>query len=120
MPLPQSLAEETALCIQHVSRVTDALRNNTGGGWAGHTQVALYWLTNADHLPHIRRAHAALGQDYIPTLFLVVKDLPKDALVEKQVLFHTGRCMIPDEDDGEVSLQSRHPIYEQSMKLYYV
>lgn len=50
-----------------------------------------------------------------PTLFLVAKELPKDALIEKQVLVHTGRC--PVVDDGEVTLQKRVPLFEQG--YYY-
>lgn len=37
-----------------------------------------------------------------------VKALPKGALVEKQVLAHTGRCSVTDED-GEASVQSCVP-----------
>jgi len=32
-------------------------------------------------------------------LFVAVKSLPKDALVEKQVLVHTGQVLVPDEDE---------------------
>jgi len=46
-----------------------------------------------------------------PTLFLVSKELPKGAFIEKQVLLHTGRC--PDVDDGEMTLQERVPSFEQ-------
>lgn len=36
-----------------------------------------------------------------PTLFVAVPELPKGALVEKQVILHTGQCDI-EEDDGTV------------------
>lgn len=39
-----------------------------------------------------------------PTLLLVVKALPKNALVEKQVLLHTGRREVQD-DEGENVVQ---------------
>lgn len=48
----------------------------------------------------------------VPTVFLVVDGLPKDALVEKQVLFHTGRCLVTDED-GDVSLEPQAPVMEE-------
>ncbi|KAF7355433.1 Diphthine--ammonia ligase [Mycena sanguinolenta] len=113
LPAPQSLALETALSLQHVERVTRAISTNTGG-WAGHTQLALYWLTNIGHLSAVRRGHSALeSETAIPTLFLVVENIPKSALVEKQVLLHTGRIMIPDEDDGELVIQNRTPNFQQ-------
>lgn len=59
LPSPQSLATETALSIQHVDQITDVLRSNSGGGWVGHTQVALYWLANVGDLPHVKKAHHA-------------------------------------------------------------
>ncbi|KAJ7498784.1 hypothetical protein FB451DRAFT_1014256 [Mycena latifolia] len=114
LPSPQSLAIETALSLQHVSRVTDAVSANTGGGWTGHTQLALYWLARTSDLPDAKHGHAAFEQpSAAPTLFLVVESLPKNALIEKQVMLHTGRVFIPDEDDGELVLHSRTPIFEQ-------
>ncbi|KAJ6515757.1 hypothetical protein C8R45DRAFT_1140671 [Mycena sanguinolenta] len=101
LPSPSSLALETALSLQHVDRVTRAISTNTGG-WAGHTQLALYWLANIRHLRAVRCGHSALESITTPTLFLVVENIPKNALIEKQVLLHTGRIMIPDEDDGEL------------------
>lgn len=121
LPSPSSLAMETALASQHVSRVTEALRTNSGGGWVGHTQAAIYWLTDANHLNYVKRAlHISAGHSPVdsPTLLLVVKELPKDALVEKQVLLHSGRCEIVDDDD-EVSLQSREPLFQQSISLLF-
>ncbi|KAJ6628758.1 hypothetical protein B0H10DRAFT_2259637, partial [Mycena sp. CBHHK59/15] len=116
LPSPQSLASEIALSVQHVSRVTDALRTNSGG-WIGYTQLALYWLENTSHLPSAKNGDAIVEQKYaVPTLFLVVDSLPKNALIEKQVLLHTGRALIPDEDDGELILQTRTPTYEQGTK----
>ena len=56
LPAPQSLASETALACQHVHRVSEALKNNSGGGWQGHIQLALYWLQNFDDLKHVKAA----------------------------------------------------------------
>jgi diphthine-ammonia ligase len=123
LPSPPSLAMETALASQHVARVTEALRTNSGGGWVGHTQAAIYWLADTNNLIHVKRAlHISAGRLDVesPTLFLVTKELPKDAMVEKQVLLHTGRCEIVDEDDGDVSLQTREPLYQQSITLVLV
>jgi diphthine-ammonia ligase len=45
--------------------------------------------------------------------------LPKDALVEKQALFHTGRCMMPDDNaDEELSLQDIAPIFAEGDQFH--
>ncbi|KAJ7904650.1 hypothetical protein B0H14DRAFT_2663796 [Mycena olivaceomarginata] len=111
LPSPQSLALETALSLQHVDRVTQAVSTNTGG-WAGHTQLVLYWLASPSHLSAVRQGHLA-SESTTPTLFLVVQSLPKNALVEKQVFLHTGRITIPDEDDGELVVHNRTPLFQQ-------
>lgn len=49
----------------------------------------------------------------MPALFVAVKSLPKDAIVEKQVLWHTGRCLIKEDDEDEPSLQFRVPVTDQ-------
>ncbi|KAJ7179009.1 hypothetical protein C8R46DRAFT_1159714 [Mycena filopes] len=113
LPSPQSLAVETALSLQHVARVAEALATNTGG-WTGNTQLALYWLANASDLSSVREGHLTIeSTSTAPTLFLVVESLPKNALVEKQVMLHTGRVSIPDEDDGELVIQTRTPSFRQ-------
>jgi len=47
-----------------------------------------------------------------PTLFAVVRELPKSALVEKQVMLHTGRCKVIDED-GEEEWEFQKPFFHQ-------
>ncbi|KAI0638098.1 hypothetical protein C8Q77DRAFT_1153777 [Trametes polyzona] len=112
LPSPRSLALETALAFQHVHRVVDALKNNSGGGWAGHYQSVIYWLVNEDAIPAVRTASAHRdGDAEAPVLFVVVPELPKGALVEKQVLLHTGQCDIT-EDDGTVVRGAAVPAYE--------
>ncbi|KAG6903505.1 hypothetical protein C0995_005528 [Termitomyces sp. Mi166 len=115
LPSPRSLAMETALANQHVSRVVDVLRNTSSQEWTGHAQLALYWLTDISDLIRVKSVISASSKaPQTPTLYLVVKDLPKNALVEKQVLIHTGRCAMLDEDDPDgIIMQSRTPIHEQ-------
>ncbi|RPD67264.1 hypothetical protein L227DRAFT_582593 [Lentinus tigrinus ALCF2SS1-6] len=113
LPSPQSLAFETALSFQHVHRVVEALKNNSGGGWKGHMQGIVYWLVHKDDIDPVRAASAQYEEDaYAPTLFVVVPELPKGALVEKQVLVHTGQCDIED-DDGTLVRRTVEPFYEQ-------
>ncbi|KAI9001096.1 hypothetical protein BD414DRAFT_452111 [Trametes punicea] len=113
LPSPQSLGFETALAFQHVHRIVDALKNNSGGGWTGHYQGIVYWLVNADNVPPVREASTEYeGDSDVPTLFVVVTELPKGALVEKQVILHTGQCDVED-DDGTMVRRSVLPYYEQ-------
>jgi diphthine-ammonia ligase len=56
------LALETALSLQHIGRVSDALTSNTGGGWVGYTQLALYWLANVSNLPVVKKGLAAVEE----------------------------------------------------------
>ena len=58
LPSPQSLAFEVALSFQHVYRVVEALKNNSGGGWLGHMQSIVYWFARAADMPPVRAASA--------------------------------------------------------------
>ncbi|KAF9476485.1 hypothetical protein BDN70DRAFT_882307 [Pholiota conissans] len=114
LPTPQSLAMETALASQHVSRVVGALRENSGGGWVGYTQLSIYWLVHSDEISQVKAGHSSIKPDIpSPTLFLAIEELPKDALVEKQVIVHTGQCEVIDEYDGERAVAKSRPIYEE-------
>ncbi|KAH9951666.1 hypothetical protein B0H21DRAFT_185984 [Amylocystis lapponica] len=115
LPAPPSLALETALSFQHVERVVTALNHNSGGGWEGHVQGIIYWLTDTSNVPHVRKASQSHVQDTTaPTLFVVVPALPKGALVEKQALYHTGQCLDDDDDNDEV-LRSVTPKFHQGV-----
>ncbi|KAI9066739.1 hypothetical protein FKP32DRAFT_1645143 [Trametes sanguinea] len=112
LPSPQSLGFEAALSFQHVHRVVEALKNNSGGGWTGHYQGIVYWLVNGGDIPPLREASGAYDADArVPTLFVVVPELPKGALVEKQVMLHTGQCDLED-DDGSIVRRTILPVYE--------
>jgi len=108
LPSPPSLALETALACQHVSRVLGALQDHSAGTWKGHTQLALYWLQERQHLPSVRQAGMSTETASTPCLYVAVAALPKGALVEKQVLVHTGRFLVKDED-GELETQLLTP-----------
>jgi len=40
-----------------------------------------------------------------------VKDLPKGAFIEKQVLYHTGRGFAADDEDGDIAPVPHLPLY---------
>ncbi|KAK0191133.1 hypothetical protein F5146DRAFT_1103291 [Armillaria mellea] len=98
MPSPPSLALETVLSMQHVDRIVTALKENSN--WVGHCQATIFWLADATYLDLVAVAHELYEKG--PTVFAAIKSIPKDALVEKQVLFHTGRCFVRDEYDDEM------------------
>lgn len=50
-------------------------------------------------------------------LFIVVKELPKGALVEKQILYHTGRGTTVDEDGEQVAITLK-PSFNQGSLIY--
>ncbi|TFY65643.1 hypothetical protein EVG20_g5452 [Dentipellis fragilis] len=112
LPAPPSLAMEAALASQHADRVVQALKTNPGGGWDGYLQGLIYWLVNPGDITHLKKAHEETSQGHAPTLFVAVKELPKGALVEKQVLYHTGRRTVIDED-GEPEIISKSPTYDE-------
>ncbi|KAH9966095.1 hypothetical protein BC827DRAFT_1369118 [Russula dissimulans] len=92
IPSPQSPATEIPLVSQHADRIVNALSTNAGGGWDAHAQMILYWVTEERHVSHTIAAAQRLDPHAAPMLILVVKALPKNALIEKQALFHTGRA----------------------------
>lgn len=119
LPSPQSLAMETALACQHADRVVKALQSNSGGGWNGHIQLVMYWMVNFSDLQHMKSsvqhlvrvifrlspcsAQLIFLQDpEALVLFLGVPSLPKDALIEKQVVVHTGRFKGTEDDEHEI------------------
>jgi len=38
-------------------------------------------------------------------------------MVEKQAVLHTGRCEVVDEDDDEMSIQDRQPVYKRGKPI---
>ncbi|KAF8630333.1 hypothetical protein AX15_002983 [Amanita polypyramis BW_CC] len=115
LPSPQSLELETALACQHASRICNSVSENTGG-WKGYAQSIIYWLANIDDTSRVRKAlidHKSVQDEFASTIFIVVKALPKGALVEKQVLIHTGRTTEDDPDDDAICLKSHSFVFSE-------
>lgn len=55
LPSPPSLGLETALACQHAERISESVREATGG-WEGHAQLIVYWHSNVDHVMRARGA----------------------------------------------------------------
>ncbi|KAK0206371.1 hypothetical protein DFS33DRAFT_1419360 [Desarmillaria ectypa] len=109
MPSPPSLALETVLSMQHADRIVTALKENSN--WVGHSQASIFWLADASYLDLVAVAHELYEKvsSRSPTIYAVIKSIPKDALIEKQVLFHTGRCLVRDEYDDEMVYENQTP-----------
>ncbi|KAL1755302.1 hypothetical protein FB107DRAFT_275021 [Schizophyllum commune] len=114
LPSPASLATETSLAFQHAERIVEAVQSNNGGGWTGQVQSAVYWLAEGADARYVNAAREVYDGRHgqIPSLFVAVKALPKGALVEKQIVVHTGRCAIRDEEDDEITMESRKATFE--------
>ena len=137
LPLPKDPATETALVLQHTNRVADAVRKSSGQ-WKGNTQLAIYWLVYREHAAGVAAACelvATVGillltsshyshlcilifaqERNTPTVLLGTPSLPKDAMIEKQVVLHTGRYAVRDEEGieevvvGEPTFQTGEPL----------
>lgn len=106
--------------------------------------MAIYWLSEVAYINAVRKAIDVYDRDKVRgssdvmlssfrvtkylsfllevsvKLLVAVKTLPKGALVEKQVMAHTGRAWIEEEDSDydsdekkELVLKTVQPIFEQ-------
>ncbi|KZT26860.1 hypothetical protein NEOLEDRAFT_1161800, partial [Neolentinus lepideus HHB14362 ss-1] len=125
IPSPRSLFQETALVYQHVTRIMDVLKGHHPDARPGQAQLALYWLSDRGNISIVKKAGELYTDDAdVPTLYVSVKSLPRDALVEKQVLCHTGRFLMRDEDGDEefhprAPITNRDEINSGSFSLYW-
>ena len=117
LPSPSSLAQEVALASQHAGRIVKALESGTGGGWEGIPMLNVFWYEDAAkalalrgsvvsrHLAHSSREMLrTLQRNEVPTLHVAVKQLPKNALVEKQVFYHSNKPTRLVEDADEMTI----------------
>lgn len=116
LPSSQSLVREIALSFQHVERILSALEAGAGGTWKGKSQLDIYWVANIKDIPVVKAAREYLySAERTPSLFAVVKELPRGALVEKQSLFHTCRVLkIPDEEEDYPTWVNEEPLWSYS------
>jgi len=99
-----SLATEAALAFQHLDRVAEAFQTSTGG-WSGRALCAMCWTASPDDLRDasiLWRAnldHKGVGSP--PVVFAAVKELPRGAAFEAQLMLHTNRAVPGNEDDDD-------------------
>jgi diphthine-ammonia ligase len=65
LPTLRSLALEASLSCQHVHRIMDALRSNSGGIWEGHAQLVIYWLTDPTSIKHVKTCDAHIDVTFL-------------------------------------------------------
>ncbi|KAG2013521.1 hypothetical protein CC2G_010422 [Coprinopsis cinerea AmutBmut pab1-1] len=111
LTLANSFPLQAALTHQHVARVIKAVSETTGS-WDGFPQLVLYWMDKAMNPSNVLLESETLTPR-VPSLSIVVDSLPKNAQVEKQVLFHTGRCEIIDEE-GEAVVETKMPAFSEA------
>ncbi|KAI0307305.1 hypothetical protein B0F90DRAFT_1814078 [Multifurca ochricompacta] len=111
IPSPRSLATEIPLVSQHADRIVKALSDNACGGWEGHSQLFLYWLTQEHLIPYVVAAAESIDVTRPHSnALLSCKGSSKGRPYEKQVLYHTGHGFVTDED-GDTVRVSCPPIY---------
>lgn len=59
LPSPRSLTLETVLSTQHADRIVTALSENSGG-WRGHSQLVVFWLSDPMHFQTVSNLHLKL------------------------------------------------------------
>jgi hypothetical protein len=120
LPSPPSFATEAALALQHMNRIIAALKD----GPTAALQGVVIWTAGCEYLEQGRVAWNAYSQvrsqtrDFVllthenvlkeanvhdvSAIIVAAKSLPKDAMIEVQVLAHSNRHLDQDEgDDNE-------------------
>ncbi|KZT62931.1 hypothetical protein CALCODRAFT_526295 [Calocera cornea HHB12733] len=100
----ESLAVEEALSFQHLDRIVEAFQTTTGG-WSGRALCAVCWTASPDDLRDagiLWRAnldHKGIGSP--PVVFAAVKELPRGAAFEAQLVLHSNRAVLGKDDDED-------------------
>ncbi|KAG8911317.1 hypothetical protein FRC01_005779 [Tulasnella sp. 417] len=103
LPSPASLAMESALAFQHLDRITTLIKSNSGRDWLPVAQGAIVWTAGAEHFDGARVAwgkYVEETQYHIPSLFVACKTIPKNGVIEVQMLQHIGLASVKDQETG--------------------
>ncbi|KAF9513315.1 hypothetical protein BS47DRAFT_1329667 [Hydnum rufescens UP504] len=112
-PSPRSISLETALALQHTRKIASAMSEILGPSRLGRETVqrAILWLPDANDIGTVGAAWRLSTESYglQPTGLIVgVKQLPRDALVEAQLLYSIGmESDDSDADENESLTQTR-------------
>ncbi|KAG9046358.1 hypothetical protein FS837_004582 [Tulasnella sp. UAMH 9824] len=116
LPSPTSLAMESALAFQHLDRITTLIKSNSGRDWSPVAQGVIIWTAGAEHFNGARAAWANYveeTQHHIPSLFVACKAIPKNGVIEVQMLQHIGLSFVKDQETG--MFEDKHIVPEASI-----
>ena len=96
---------EAALAAQHARRIVRAVQEGTGGGFTGWMESCICWVSGPPHTFAAKRdaartawsmwlggaAERSLRKGGVPFLVVQTPELPRDARVEWQITWQTGR-----------------------------
>ena len=115
LPIPDSFAMEATLAQQYVRRIVKAMQEGTGEGFHGWMESCICWISGpsssfAAKRDIARRAWSQWNKSHkMPFLIVQTLALPKEAQVEWQVTWQTGRLPLSDED-SEMEESARRTI----------
>ncbi|KIO32876.1 hypothetical protein M407DRAFT_18335 [Tulasnella calospora MUT 4182] len=101
LPSPTSLAMESALAFQHLDRITTLIKSNSGRDWLPVAQGSIIWTAGTEYFDGARAAWARYVEEtqyHIPSLFVACKAIPKNGVIEVQMLQHIGLTFVRDQE----------------------
>ncbi|CAM0142061.1 unnamed protein product [Umbelopsis sp. WA50703] len=98
LPQPRSIVSEAALSLRNLENITKVLDMDL----EKEVAICYCYVNDQNLLPKARMAWTAYFQSTCPppTMFIAVTTLPKDALIEWQVMLGVKNSM-PDNDDSD-------------------
>ena len=126
LPNPRSLADEIALSLQHIGRISNAMPEVHDGKWRGVCLGLVAWVVHEQDIPAVKKgllvSEARKGPFILdangnhpqqfqasPGLIVVPNALPKGALVEMQAFLHNcqGRPAPNIEDAARLKVDNQ-------------
>ncbi|KAG2174188.1 hypothetical protein INT43_004209 [Umbelopsis isabellina] len=106
LPQPRSLVSEAALSLRNLENITNVLNQDL----AQEAALCYCYVSDRNLLPNAHRAWTAYLQNTSapPSMFVAVTSLPKNALIEWQVILGVKNSM-PDSDDSDDSDEDDKP-----------
>ena len=106
---PPSFAMEAVLSAQHTRRIVKAMQEGTGGGFQGWMESCICWISGPTSTFVNKRDQARIAwlqwseRPGVPFLIVQTPELPKQAQVEWQITWQTGRSHLREEAEDEIT-----------------
>ena len=84
LPEPRSFADEAALSLRNLENIASVLELPLKSS----TALCCCYVSSATYLPMAKAAWEAYMETTVPTLYIAVPSLPKNAMIEWQVLLN--------------------------------